>query len=108
MWLTKHKGPTGSFDWHQGATWPKPLQVLHWVLWLEEYAVLIGRDPEYSLMEDPIGGTYPRCTDTTTKVAVLPDLDSVLGLRYLAARMRTVGELKIESARLGKSSSGSR
>jgi len=50
--------------------------------------------------------TSPGYTDTTTEVAVLPDRVSGLWLRYLAARMRTLLELKMESARLGKSSSG--
>ena len=41
------------------------------------------------------------------EVAVLPTLDCALGLRYLAARMRMFLELRIDSARHGKSSSRS-
>ena len=42
-----------------------------------------------------------------TEVAVLPSLDRVSVLRYLAARMRMFWEVRIDSARHGKSSSGS-
>ena len=51
--------------------------------------------------------TSPGWTETMTEVAVLPFLDPVSGLRYLAARIRTFLELRIDSARHGKSSSGS-
>jgi len=52
-------------------------------------------------------GTSPGWTETMTEVAVLPTLDRVSGLRYLAARMRTFLELRTDSARQGNSSSGS-
>ena len=52
-------------------------------------------------------GTSPGWTETMTEVAVLPSLDRVSGLRYLAARIRTFLELRIDSPRHGKSSSGS-
>ena len=42
-----------------------------------------------------------------TDVPDLPSLDCVLGLRYLAARMRMFLELRIDSARQGKRSLGS-
>jgi len=40
-------------------------------------------------------------------VADFPSLDCAFGLRYLAARMRIFLELRMDSARQGKSSSGS-
>ena len=45
------------------------------------------RDREKSRIEEPIVGTSPGWTETMTEVAVLPSLDRVSGLRYLAARM---------------------
>ena len=42
-----------------------------------------------------------------TEVAALPSRDCALGLRYLVARMHMFLELRIASARHGKSSSGS-
>ena len=52
-------------------------------------------------------GTSPGWTETLTEVADLPSLECALGLTYLAARMRTFFELRINSARHGKRSSGS-
>jgi len=51
--------------------------------------------------------TSPGWTETMTEVAVLPSLDRVSGLRYLAERTRMFLELMIDYARHGKSSSGS-
>jgi len=65
------------------------------------------RDWEKSQIEDPIVGTSPGWTETMTEVAVLPSLDRVSGLRYLAARMRTFLELRTDSARHGNNSSAS-
>jgi len=65
------------------------------------------RDREKSRIEGPIVRTSPGWTETITEVAVLPSLDRVSGLRYLAERMRMFLELRIDSARHGKSSSGS-
>jgi len=65
------------------------------------------REREKRRIEDPIAGTSPGWTETMTEVAVLPSLDCASGLRYLAARMRIFLELRIDSARHGKSSSGS-
>jgi len=65
------------------------------------------RDREKSRIEEPILGTSPGWTETMTEVAVLPSLDRVSGLRYLAARMRTFLELRTDSARQGNNSSGS-
>jgi len=48
---------------------------------------------EKSLMEVPIMGTSPGLTETMTEVAILPALDSGLGLRNLAARIWTFFEL---------------
>jgi len=45
--------------------------------------------------------------ETMTEVAVLPSLDCASWLRYLAARMRMLLELRIDSARHGKRSAGS-
>jgi len=50
--------------------------------------------------------TSPGWTETMTEVADLPSLDCALGLRYLAARMRMFFELRIDSTRYGKRSSG--
>jgi len=58
-------------------------------------------------MEEPIVWTSPGWTETTTEVAVLPSLELASGLRNLAARMRTSLELRIDSARHGKSAPGS-
>jgi len=58
-------------------------------------------------MEAPIAWTSPGWTETTTEVAVLPSLELASGLRNLAARMQTSLELRIASARQGKSSLGS-
>jgi len=52
-------------------------------------------------------GTSPGLAATTTEVAVLPSRDCALGLRYLAAGIRMFLELRIDSARRGKSSSRS-
>ena len=52
-------------------------------------------------------GTSPGWTETITEVAVLFSLDRASGLRNLAARMRMFLELRIDSARHGKSSFGS-
>jgi len=52
-------------------------------------------------------GTSPGWTETMTEVAVLPSLDGVSGLRHLAERMRMFLELRIDSARHRKSSTGS-
>jgi len=49
----------------------------------------------------------PGWTETMTEVAVLPSLEGISGLRYLAARMGMFLELRIDSARQVKSSSGS-
>ena len=65
------------------------------------------RDREKSRIAEPNVGTSPGWTETLTEVAVLPSLDRVSGLRYLAARMRTFLELKTDSARQGNSSLGS-
>jgi len=51
--------------------------------------------------------TSPGWMQTMTDVAALPSLDRVSGLRYLAASIRMFLELRIDSARHGKSSSGS-
>jgi len=58
-------------------------------------------------MEEPIVGTSPAGTETMTEVADLPSMDCALGLRNLAARIRMFFELRTDSARQGKSSSGS-
>ena len=65
------------------------------------------REREKSLMEEPIAWTSPGWTETRTEVAVLPSLERASGLRNLAARMRMSLELRIDSARHGKSSLGS-
>jgi len=52
-------------------------------------------------------GTTLGWTETMTEVAVLPSLNRASGLRYLVARMHMFLELRIDSARHGKSSSGS-
>ena len=64
-------------------------------------------DREKSLIQGPIASTSPGWTDMMTEVPVLPSLDRVPGLRYLAARMRMFLELRIDSATNGKSCSGS-
>jgi len=64
-------------------------------------------DREKRRIEDPIAGTSHGWTETITEVAVSPSLDCALGLRYLAARMSMFLELRSDSARHGKSSSGS-
>jgi len=74
---------------------------------LEEYARSIGLDSEKSLIEYPMTGTSPGLTKTITDVADLLALDSEFGLRYLAERISTFFVLRMETARLGKSSSGS-
>ena len=74
---------------------------------LEEYARSIVLERENKRIEEPIAGTSPGWTETMTEVAVLPTLDSAFGLSYLAARIRMSFELRIDSARQGKSSSGS-
>jgi len=51
--------------------------------------------------------TSPGWTETMTEVADLPSLDCALGLRYLVDRMPMFLELRIDSARHGKSSSAS-
>lgn len=56
---------------------------------------------ENSLIEDPIVGTSQGWRDTMTDVADLPSLDCVFRLGYLAARMRILLELRIQSARHG-------
>ena len=58
-------------------------------------------------IEESIAGRSPVWTERITEVAVLPPPDWALGLRYLAARMRMSLELRIDSARQGKSSFGS-
>jgi len=100
-------GQTGEVEGHLGATWPYPQQFFHWVHLLEEYARSIVRDREKSRIEEPIVSTSPGWTETITEVAVLTSLNCTLGLRYLAARMRMFLELRSDSARHGKSSSGS-
>ena len=65
------------------------------------------RDREQGLIEEPIVRTSPGWTETMTEVAVLPSLDRVSGLRYLAERMRMFWKVRIDSARHGKSFSGS-
>jgi len=65
------------------------------------------RDREKSRIEEPIVRTSPGWTETMTEGAVLPSLDRLSRLRYLAERMRMFSELRIDSARHGKSSSGS-
>jgi len=100
-------GQTGSAAGHLGATWPKSQQFLHCVYLLEEYARSIVLEREKRRIEEPIAGTSPGWTEMMTEVADLPSLDCTLGLRYLAARIRISLELRIDSARQGKSSSGS-
>jgi len=73
---------------------------------LEEYAGSIVLERENSRMEEAIVGTSPGWTETMTEVADLPSVDCALGLRYLAARIRMSLELRIDSVRQGKSSSG--
>jgi len=65
------------------------------------------RKLEKSRIEEAIVGTSPGWTETMTEVADLPSLDCALGLRYLVERMRIFFELRMDSARHGKSSSGS-
>ena len=65
------------------------------------------RDGDKRQIEEPIARTSPGLTETMTEVAVLPSLARVLGLRYLAARMRMFLQFRIDSVRHGKSSSGS-
>ena len=62
---------------------------------------------EKSLMELPIVGMSPGWIETITEVANLPALDLGLGLKNLAKGICSFFELRIESARLGNSSSGS-
>ena len=52
--------------------------------------------------------TSPGWTETMTEVADFPSPDCALGLRYLADRMGMFLELRIDSARHWKSSSGSK
>jgi len=100
-------GQTGPAAGHLGATWPKPQQFLHCMYLLEEYARSIVLERENRRIEEPIAGTSPGWTEMMTEVADFPSLDCAFGLRYLAARMRMFLELRIDSARQGKSSSGS-
>ena len=100
-------GQTGPAAGHLGATWPKPQQFLHCMYLLEEYARSIVLERENTRIEEPIAGTSPAWTEMMTEVADFPSLDCAFGLRYLAARMRMFLELRIDSARQGKSSSGS-
>ena len=65
------------------------------------------REREKSRIEEPIVSTSPGWMETMTEVADLPSLDCALGLRYLADRIRMFLELRIDSARHGKSASGS-
>jgi len=51
--------------------------------------------------------TSPGWTETMLEVADMPSLECGLGLRYLAETMRMFLELRMDSARHGKSSSGS-
>jgi len=62
---------------------------------------------EKGLIEVPITGTSPGLTATITEVADLPAIDSGFGLRNLAERICMSLELRMESKRLEKSSSGS-
>jgi len=107
VWLREQMGHTGPAAEHLGATWPKPAQFLHWVYLLEEYARSIVLERANSPIEEPIAGTSPGWTETMREVADLPSLDCALRFRYLAARIRMSLELRIDSARQGKSSSGS-
>ena len=100
-------GQTGPVAGHVGATWPNPQQFLHCVCLLEEYARSIVLERVNRRIEVPIAGTSPGWTETMTEVADFASLDCASGLRYLAARMRMSLELRMDSVRQGKSSSGS-
>jgi len=105
--LREQMGQTGPALRHLGATWPKPQQFLHCVYLLEEYGRSIVLERENRRIKVPIAGKSPGWTETMTEMADYPSLDCALGLRYLAARMRMSLELRMDSARQGKSSSGS-
>jgi len=107
VWFREQMGQVGPLAGHQGATRPKPQQFLHCLYLLDEYVRWTVLEREKSLLEDRIAGTSPGCEETTTEVAALPSFDCAFGLRYLAGRMRMSLELRINSARQGKSSSGS-
>ena len=107
VWLREQTGQTGQATGHLGATWSKRQQFLHCVYLLEEYARSIVLERENRWIEEPIAGTSPGWTETMTEVADFPSLDCALGLRYLAARIPMSLELRMDSARPGKSSSGS-
>ena len=107
VWLREQSGQTGNAVGQQGGTWPKPQQFLYCVYRLEEYTRSIVRDQEKSLIEDPRMGTWPGLPETMTEVADLPALDSKFQVRYLAERIWMFFKLRIETARLGMSSSGS-
>ena len=107
VWWREQSGQTREGVGQCCVRWPKPRQFLHCVYRLEEYARSIGLDSEKSLIEYPMTGTSPGLTKTITDVADLLALDSEFGLRYLAERISTFFVLRMETARLGKSSSGS-
>ena len=104
LWLREQMGQTGSVEGHLGATWPYPQQFLHCVYLLEGYARSTVRQREKRRIEEPIVGTSPAWTETMIEVASLPSLDCALAFRYLAARILMFLELRIDSARKGKSS----
>jgi len=98
-------GQTGQATGHLGVTWLNPQQFLHCGYLLEEYARSIVHERENRRIEEPIARTSPGWTETMTEVADFPSLDSAFGLSYLAARMHMFLELRMDSARQGKSSS---
>ena len=107
VWLREQIGQTGPATGHLGATWPNPHQFLHSLSLLEEYARSIVLEQENRRIEEPIAGTSPGWTEMMTEVADFPSLDCAFGLRYLAATIHMFLELRMDSARQGKRSSGS-
>jgi len=100
-------GQTRSVEGPLGATWPNPQLFLPCVYVFEEYPRSIVLEREKSRMEEPIVGTSRGWTETMTEVATLASLDCAFGLTYLVARRPMFLELRIDSARHGKSSFGS-
>ena len=64
-------------------------------------------DCAIGLIAEPMVWAPPWWIETITYVAVLPSQEWASGFSYLVARMQTIFELRMDSARHGKSSLGS-
>ena len=107
VWLREQMGQTGEVEGHLGATWLYPQQFLHWVNLLEEYAHSIVGDWEKSRTRGANHRYVPWVDGNDHGGGSLAFPGLSVGVEISGVRIRMFLESRIDSSRLGKSSSGS-